>query len=285
LHLVACANTELGARHMSDTATVRILDAGCGDGLLLAYLEDCLSQLHPRWRLELYGFDVVDHGVQQSGFMDRAVQFLSGHSPQVNWLHRVRGIGAADPWPFEDQSFDLVLSNQVLEHVQNHASFFREAHRVLAKGGTSVHLFPLKHYIYEGHLHLPWVHRIRSYDLQKFYISMLSRVGLGKYQSHKRESGISVEEFSERHADYMSFWTNYLTEAEALDIARRAGFRSSFRYTSDFYAQKIALILRRNPRVKYRVTGRGLWDSVTVKGLRYVSSVTLTCHKENKYST
>jgi len=286
-HLMACANTELCARGDSKTANVRILDAGCGDGRLLAYLEACLTQLHPEWTIELYGFDVTDHGVQQSGFIDGAAQYLSEHSPKVDWANRIRAVGARDPWPFSDESFDLVLSNQVLEHVQDHAHFFRELYRVLMRGGASVHLFPLKHYIYEGHLHLPWVHRIRSHDLRSGYISLLSRLGIGKYR-HLDERGkpgrnISAQEYAERHADYMAFLTNYLSESQALDIATRAGLRASFRYTPDFYAQKLWSLAHHAPRVIYQQTNRGLRDSIAVTFLRYVSSVTLTCQKENRY--
>jgi len=250
-HLMACANTELCARGDSKTANVRILDAGCGDGRLLAYLEACLTQLHPEWTIELYGFDVTDHGVQQSGFIDGAAQYLSEHSPKVDWANRIRAVGARDPWPFSDESFDLVLSNQVLEHVQDHAHFFRELYRVLMRGGASVHLFP------------------------------------GKYR-HLDERGkpgrnISAQEYAERHADYMAFLTNYLSESQALDIATRAGLRASFRYTPDFYAQKLWSLAHHAPRVIYQQTNRGLRDSIAVTFLRYVSSVTLTCQKENRY--
>lgn len=280
LHLLACANTELRA---SDAATVRILDAGCGDGRLVAYLHECLTRLHPGWSVELYGFDVVDHGVQQAGFIDRAARYLNEQCPVVDWTRRIHALQANDPWPFDAQCFDLVLSNQVLEHVHDHPRFFAEAYRVLANGGASINLFPLKHYVHEGHLHLPWVHRIRSHDLRVGYIALLSWLGFGKYTQHRQETGVSIQEFSERHADYMAFWTNYLSEAEALDISRRAGFRSSLRYTSDFYAQKIRALCRISPVLTYRRAGRGLRDSLGAKALRYVSSVTLACHKENKY--
>lgn len=283
LHLLACANTELTQRAASDSATVRILDAGCGDGRLLAYLHECLSRLHPGWTLELHGFDVIDHGVQQSRFMERTVGSLRERCPAVDWGQCIAAIRANDPWPFEPQSFDLVLSNQVLEHVQDHARFFAESHRVLRPQAHAIHLFPLAHYVYEGHLHLPWVHRIGSHDLRVAYIQLLSRLGLGKYRAHRRDSAVSLVEFSERHADYIAFWTHYLKERQALELTRRAGFRSCLRYTSDFYAQKLRLLARRPVASAYRHADRGLWDSVSAKLLRYVSSVTLVCHKDNRY--
>lgn len=40
--------------------------------------------------------------------------------------------------PFADDSFDLILCNHVLEHVQDDRSAMRELHRVLAPGGIAV---------------------------------------------------------------------------------------------------------------------------------------------------
>jgi SAM-dependent methyltransferase len=283
VHLLACVLTELARRDPPAGATLRILDAGCGDGRFLAYLDECLTRLRPQWTVEPFGFDVIDHGVQPQGFIDRAVGQLAERRPALDWSDRIRAIRASDPWPFEDAGFDLVLSNQVLEHVQDPARFLGEVRRVLVQGGASLHLFPLKHYIHEGHLLLPWVHRIRSHDLRRGYITFLSRLGLGKFRQHHRDTGVSLATFAERHADYMAFWTHYLSEAEALEAARRAGLRASFRYTSGFYAQKLRSLARRPPGLHYATGPRGLWDSLSVKLLRYVSSVTLTLHKENRY--
>lgn len=41
-------------------------------------------------------------------------------------------------FPYDDQSFDLVVSNQVLEHVVDTDNFVREAYRVLRTGGRAV---------------------------------------------------------------------------------------------------------------------------------------------------
>lgn len=282
-HLLACVNSLLESMETATGRPVRILDAGCGNGKLIAYLYTCLAQLRPHLPVEIFGFDVVDHGVQATGFIERATSSLSEAIPQVDWGNSIRAIRATDKWPFDADFFDIVVSNQVLEHVHDHAHFFSQAQHVLRKGGASVHLFPLKHYIHEGHLHLPWVHRIRSWDLMKGYIALLSRLGLGKYPEHRREHNVTVEEFADRHADYMYFWTNYLSEGEAVNLARRAGFRVSYRYTMEFYGQKILSLLHRPQRTVYDNEGRGWRDALAVKFLRYVSSITLTCVKDCRY--
>src|SRR5438067_1976643 len=44
-HILAIVNTE--SRRFSQGSTVRILDAGCGNGLLMRWLRDQLPRLHP----------------------------------------------------------------------------------------------------------------------------------------------------------------------------------------------------------------------------------------------
>ncbi len=51
---------------------------------------------------------------------------------------------ADDPyhWPLEDESFDLVMSAQCLEHVSDLVAFMRECHRCLVPGGLTIHIAP-----------------------------------------------------------------------------------------------------------------------------------------------
>jgi SAM-dependent methyltransferase len=283
-HLLACVNTALDERAADAAAPFRILDAGCGDGRLLAYLAKCLAQLQPARKIELYGFDVLDHGVQPQAFLERTVANLQQECPDVDWSQRVLAARSEDPWPFADGFCDMVVSNQVLEHVHAPQRFFSEHCRVLVRGGHGYHLFPLKHYIYEGHLLLPWVHRIRSWELMRGYIAWLSAMGLGKYREHARRTGVSRAEFAERHADYVYFWTHYLSEREVVQVARGSGLRACFRHTGEFYAAKLRSVCGLQRKRKYAARGsRALRDAVGVKFLRYLSSVTLAVEKQNAY--
>jgi SAM-dependent methyltransferase len=47
-------------------------------------------------------------------------------------------VAAAEELPFDDESFDLVLCTQVLEHVQDPGATIAEIRRVLAPGGTAL---------------------------------------------------------------------------------------------------------------------------------------------------
>ncbi len=44
--------------------------------------------------------------------------------------------------PFEDATFDIVFSSNVLEHIPHVVEFQKEIHRVLKPGGRAIHLMP-----------------------------------------------------------------------------------------------------------------------------------------------
>jgi len=278
-HLFACLNTLLP----TDSKLIRVLDAGCGNGKLISFIFRALKSVRPDVSIEIFGFDVVDHGVQMAGFLEKTIMELSSDVHDVPWSERIKQLHVNEAWDFPDKYFDIVLSNQVLEHVHDKEFFFMESYRVLRYGGYAIFLAPLVHYIYEGHLFLPWVHRIRSHDLLCSYISFLSLIGLGKYRDHNKNTGISRSEFSIKHADYIHFWTNYISESKILDITRNINFRASFRYSTEFYLLKLRQLFRLPYRVKYNLHRSAIFDSIAIKFLRYISSCTLVCEKCNTY--
>src|SRR5438093_8535329 len=79
-HLLAIVSTEC-ARRGSNGRTVRVLDVGCGDGRLIAYLMENLALLNPALRFELFGMDVVEPGVQLTGFLAGTRRPLSDRFP------------------------------------------------------------------------------------------------------------------------------------------------------------------------------------------------------------
>ncbi len=59
--------------------------------------------------------------------------------------------GVGEFLPFPDDSFDLILSNEVLEHVQNDVKSIQEMIRTLKPGGRLVIFCPNRGYPYETH--------------------------------------------------------------------------------------------------------------------------------------
>ena len=113
---------------MSDLATIesiarlvpkgsRVLDLGCGDGAMLAYLQATRG-------CSGYGVEIDDANVQAC--VQRGVNVIQ--------LNLDEGLNL-----FEDQSFDVVLQIDTLQHLRNAEVMLRETARV---GRTGVVAFP-----------------------------------------------------------------------------------------------------------------------------------------------
>jgi SAM-dependent methyltransferase len=275
-HLLAVVATEA---RMAGHTHVSLLDAGCGTGLLMRYLLENFPAATEGVELDVSGFDVHDEEIQRSGFLDGARQLLSARFPDLDWDDRLRVASKDEPWPFKDETFDVVVSNQVCEHVPLLDTFFRENARVLRPGGVAAHLFPLRDYILEGHLYLPLVHRIASHDLRRDAIAALSRMGLGKY----RKGVDDLDVFVERHSDYVHHLTHYRTWPQVADAAKRAGLRVSYRYTPDFYLRRLALLAGRGYPYVLRTERRSVADAAWFRLLKRVSSVTILLEKRQMF--
>jgi SAM-dependent methyltransferase len=179
-HLCAVINTTL--KEQAGPSLIRILDMGCGDGQLAAFLQSRLPHLRDDIAFELYGFDIQDSQVQPPDYFHGTIDFLQREFPEIDWRRRIHYISSKQEGPFPDGFFNYVISNQVMEHVFDHDFSLQQIRRVLATDGISIHLFPLKEIIFEGHLLLPFVHWISSQDLMFDFIRVCSRLGLGKVQ-------------------------------------------------------------------------------------------------------
>jgi tellurite methyltransferase len=99
-----------------------ILDAGCGGGRNLIYFL--------RNGFKVHGIDPNPEAINQ-------VIGLSGELSPNNQTYNFK-VAYAEAIPFEDSSFDLVISSAVLHFANNHAHFdamLRDMWRVLKPGG------------------------------------------------------------------------------------------------------------------------------------------------------
>jgi len=95
----------------------RLLDLGCGDG---SFTEQVAARTGAG---EVVGIELVpDHA---------AVARTRGFE--------VREADLGEPFPFPDDHFDIVHSNQVIEHLRGTDNFLRESARVVRPGGVVVH--------------------------------------------------------------------------------------------------------------------------------------------------
>lgn len=248
----------------------------------MAFLHYQFATLYPNNTFEIHGFDVDNHGVQQQGFLSKTKKFLENTIVDISWQDRIHHITTDQNWPFDENSFDIIISNQVLEHVHNKPFFFTNVSRTLKNNGYFIALNPLRHCIWEGHIYLPFAHKINSHTSLYKYIYILSSLGLGKYPSHHKATQISKHEYSEKHTDYAYFWTSYSKEVETLRTAKDAGLRASFDFSLDFYLLKVRQILKLSYKSNY-FNKPNIANSFLIKILRYFSCVTLICQKRNTY--
>lgn len=110
------------------TVTSRVLVDGCGIGMYVR----ALRQFTPY----VYGLDIEPERVARS----------YGHSPLVH-------VAAGEYLPYPSNYFDLILSHEVIEHVQDDALSIAEMVRVLKKGGRAVIFCPNRLYPFETHGH------------------------------------------------------------------------------------------------------------------------------------
>src|SRR5215471_20622253 len=108
------------ARHFaaeSDDPQLRILDFGCGGG---AVVQKGLEEGLDIWGADLFQEHASDRsGASRSGLLgSRIFEIREGRLP----------------WAAEH--FDVVISNQVFEHVADLDAVVHEIHRVLKPGGT-----------------------------------------------------------------------------------------------------------------------------------------------------
>ena len=93
---------------------LRILDAGCGDGINLIWLEKTCTRL--QLTFELTGMD----------YNTLRLERASANVPKARIVAT-----ALDATPFPAGAFDLVLCNHVLEHIQDDVSALKELRRIM----------------------------------------------------------------------------------------------------------------------------------------------------------
>lgn len=277
VHLAAVINSEIDP---GGKPLIRLLEAGCGNGGTLAYLLQALPAMRPEMSWDAYGFDVLDSAVQEDPqFLSAAADRLKRIDPQVDWTTRLLASASDEAWPYQDDFFDVVVSNQVLEHVRDLNAFMRQLQRTLRPGGISVHLFPLRAVVNEGHVHVPLAHKMKSHDLLRKYIELSNWLGIGRFDTYNTP-GDSLKDFAAKEADRLWYYTSYRTADSVLSACRSVGLRASFRYTPEFYRAKLRSLLGQNPRAAYERHMIG--DTLGTWILKYVSSVTLLVEKRNE---
>ncbi len=128
----------LAAKEMPPSA--KLLDFGCGNGQVVLKALDMGYDAH--------GTDLYERGWER----DRPTTL-------GNRLHQMP---SPDKIPFPNDYFDIIITNQVFEHINDKPPVVRELARVLKPSGKLIAIFPTSEIIIEPHLKVPFVHRLRN---------------------------------------------------------------------------------------------------------------------------
>jgi len=168
---------------------IRALDYGCGAGQTVRLLRER--------QLDAWGCDVYYEGG------DSSPQIPDELRPYIRRM-------AGNIIPYEHASFDVVLSNQVFEHVPDLEAALSEIARVLKPGGVSLNLFPDRGVWREGHCGIPFLHWFpKNTKPRIYYAALLRSLGLGHFTQGKTVMG-----WSRDFCAWLDRWTYYRKSGE-----------------------------------------------------------------------
>jgi len=158
-----------------------ILDFGCGAGRSVYALVD-------QGFSNTFGFDVTDY-LELRNPSDRARFFISESSRL----------------PFEDNSIDLIISDQVFEHIKDQVGVLRELYRIMRPGGVALHIFPSRYCLIEKHIHVP----LGGVIGHRWWYKIWALLGI----RNQYQAGLSADETADRNAFYFVEGLNYVSNS------------------------------------------------------------------------
>ena len=196
--------------------SLAILDYGCGAGEIVRSLR--------KKGVDSYGCDLFYSGGDYSNAIEG--DMLGSIIRRMD--ERTGSI------PFDNNTFDLVISNQVIEHVQDLDFSLSDICRVLKPGGLFLSLFPDKGVWREGHCGIPFLHWFsKSNPYRLYYCQVFRALGFGYYKADK-----SVSQWSRDFCQWLDDWTHYRT-AEEIEAAFSKHFGNMKHIEIDWFTHRL----------------------------------------------
>lgn len=199
------------------TPEARILDLGCGAGKTVYALRDA-------GYANVVGFDIKD--------------YLALRDPRDRSLFTI-GSPESTRLPYDDNSFDVVLSEQVLEHVMDQVGFLRELHRILRPGGYSLHALPARYCPIEPHMRVPFA----GVFAHRWWYKLWALLGV----RNPFQKGLPADEAADRNIMFFVGSLRYIPNSFYRVVWPRLGFEWQWTDQEHFDT---------SPRSAVRVIGR-----------------------------
>lgn len=144
---------DFSRRNKLDTKQLNCLDVGCSGGLITVNLSNHFKSV--------VGLDTDKNAISlaEKKYNKKNLNFVIGSGLNI---------------PYEDESFDVIICNQVYEHVPDYKKLFLEIHRVLKKGGFCYLSAVNKYVLIEVHYHLPFLSWLPQ-SLANLYLRITKR--------------------------------------------------------------------------------------------------------------
>lgn len=211
---------QLAARMIrSKLHEAKVLDFGCGAGQVINLLRN--------YGVSAFGCEAFYEG---------------GKYPVPDELSGVVREMQGNAIPFPNCMFDVVINNQVMEHIEDIDAAISEIHRVLKPDGTVISLFPDRSVWREGHSGVPFLHWVPKQSTFRIYYALLWRcIGFGTFTQGK-----SRLQWSKDICDWLDRWTVYRSYDE-IAVAYGKHFSQMQHIEDHWLESRIGLIARGLP--------------------------------------
>lgn len=217
-----------------------LLDVGCGKGDMV--------QLAAQHGWESQGVEFFGHG---SGTNIKSVLTERGLLG-IN-IHEYDGV----TFPFPDESFDIVLSNQVFEHVPDLDRILSEVSRVLRPGGALICTFPYQDAIREGHSNVLFAHWFPKSRARVVWLFLFRCIGVGRLKGKRTRM-----QWASFFNDWLAENTFYLSGKE-IETKFQSNFESVVHREDEYLAFRLAdtgrfMMARLVTRPRFKVISKWL---------------------------
>lgn len=166
--------------------SLKVLDFGCGNGEMVNLLR--------QQGIDCYGADIFYEGAS----FDKVKKdnlFKEGI---------IREIPPNGSLPFPENFFDLIIANQVFEHIDNKELVLNNLDKILKKDGIIYAHFPSQECLWEGHIGIPLLHWFPKGRTRFIYTIIMRAIGFGYYKNE-----LSFYEFANEKLDWIDKYCFY----------------------------------------------------------------------------